>query len=62
MIITIAHLRKAGMCSRQPRQWFARHGLSWSDFIDHGIPEEDVLATGDELGAMVVRKAHEDGE
>lgn len=64
MIITISHLRNAGMCARVARVWGARNGFDWQEFLDHGIPEEDLLATGDALAVRVVEMAHEaeDGE
>jgi len=51
------HLRAAGMCNREPRLWFAAHGFSWSDFVTNGISIEEVEATGDPLGMVVVEVA-----
>lgn len=62
VIVTIAHLRKAGMCTRTPRQWFAKHGLSWNDFVTHGIPESELLATGDSLAHPVIAIARAEAE
>ena len=55
--IHMRHLRAANMCNREPRRWFAAHGFSWSDFIQHGIPAETVAATGDPLALIVVEAA-----
>lgn len=62
MIITIDHIRAAGMCARQSRVWAARHGIDWTDFLTNGIPEEVLLATGDVLAAQVVEVAHQEAE
>lgn len=45
------------MCNREPRLWFAAHGFSWSDFVTNGISIEEVEATGDPLGMVVVEVA-----
>lgn len=45
------------MCARGARLWFKQHGLSWSDFVAHGIAEEKLIQTGDELGLLVVQTA-----
>lgn len=58
--IYMRHLRMANMCNREPRIWFKRHGLSWSDFIANGISAEDILATGDELVKIVVAAAQKE--
>lgn len=47
-----------GFCARGCRAWFAEHGLSWSDFVAHGLPEEVLAATGDELALRVIAHAH----
>jgi hypothetical protein len=57
MIVTIRHLREAGMCSREPRKWFAKQGLSWTEFVTNGLPEEVLIATGDPLAMKVVEIA-----
>lgn len=54
MIVTMKHVRAAGYCSRQPREWFKQQGLSWSDFVANGIDSEVLLATGDGLAKKVV--------
>lgn len=60
VIVTIKHLRDAGMCAREPRKWFAKQGLSWSDFITDGLPESVLVATGDALAMKVVEIARND--
>lgn len=56
-MIHMRHLRAAGMCNREPRRWFAAHGLSWAEFVDHGIPASVIEATGDPLALIVVEAA-----
>lgn len=64
LIITVQHVHacptfngQPGMCSRGARVWFAAHGLSWADFVAHGIPAETLAATGDALALRVVAHA-----
>lgn len=53
VMVRISHLRAAGMCNREPRAWFKRQGLSWSDFATAGIDAETLYATGDPLAKIV---------
>jgi len=41
-------------CADKARMWFARHGLSWSDFVANGIAASVVIGIGDALGLAVV--------
>lgn len=36
-IVHHRHCRELGYCNRGLRQWFAREGLDWADFLKHGI-------------------------
>lgn len=56
-VVTIAHLRAAGYCARQPRAWMERHGLNWTVFITDGYPVSVLRATGDSLVEPVIRVA-----
>lgn len=60
LIVRMKHLRAAGMCNREPRIWFKRQGLSWSDFITNGIPASILIETGDGLAAKVVEIARQE--
>jgi hypothetical protein len=65
VIVTIRHLRAAGMCSREPRRWFKQQGLNWSDFATEGLPASVLIATADPLALKVVEIAQReaaDGE
>lgn len=57
VVVTHIHLRKARICMGGARRFWARHGLDWSDFVDNGIPEEKLLATGDAQAKRVVEIA-----
>lgn len=67
MIVTRLHMRtikgygkKTGFCAEGGRQWFARYGLDWSDFVKNGIAAERLLATGDALAAALVEHAKQE--
>lgn len=53
-IVTLAHCRQLGYCSRGMRAFFAAHGLDWSEFRERGLPAPTIEATGD---AMALRAA-----
>lgn len=64
LIVTFTHLRtvpgygkRPGYCSGKSREWFARHGYSWSDFLARGIEAEKLLATGCALARALVEHA-----
>lgn len=48
---------QAGYCASGARDWFARHGLSWGEFIAHGIAAHRLAATGCPLAAAVIAHA-----
>lgn len=52
IIVTVAHMRTAKMCSRGARQWFARYNLDFMKFITVGYPIE-VIENTDALGKLV---------
>ncbi len=64
MIITMQHVRsvlvngKVGYCALGTRRFFRRHGLDFSRFLKEGIPEEQLLATGDAMAKRVVEFAY----
>lgn len=33
--------------------WFSRHGLDYTQFLNHGYPASVIEATGDALGKLV---------
>lgn len=60
MQITIQHVRRVHFCSRGARAFFERYGLDWNEFVKNGLPEEAILATGDQMGRDVVEVAWAD--
>ena len=63
VIVTIDHVRAAGLCVHGARTWFARHGLDFRAFLANGLPASVLLATGDAMAARVVdvaRQCHEE--
>lgn len=58
------HLRQSRTCMKNSRMWFNERGWSWSDFLSHGRPLDDFIATGDPLAQPAIRaaqKEHTDG-
>lgn len=69
MIVTVQHLHsvptwttRQGYCHRACREFFKRHDLDWLDFVQHGIDEEKLIATGDALAMRLVEHAREVGD
>jgi hypothetical protein len=56
-LITMRHVRQAGMCSKGARMFFRRHGLDWATFVRQGLPAEKIAATGDAMALKVVEVA-----
>lgn len=51
-------VRKAQMCSRGCRKFFDKHGLDWGKFLKEGVPEEELIRTGDSMALHVVEVHH----
>ncbi|MES0875082.1 hypothetical protein [Sinimarinibacterium thermocellulolyticum] len=63
VLVTIAHVRAAGLCVHGTRTWFARQGLDFRAFLARGLPASTLLATGDAMAQRVVevaRQCHEE--
>lgn len=56
-MITMRDIRRAKMCSKGAREFFARHNLDWSEFLKNGIEEDKLLNTGDAMARRVVEVA-----
>ena len=56
-VITIDHVRAAGLCVNGTRTWFARHDLDFRTFLRDGCDAETLLATGDAMAQRVVSYA-----
>lgn len=59
IIVRHVDMRELGYCNRGARSFFARHGLSWAEFLAGGIEADRLLATGDGMAARVVEHAKE---
>lgn len=59
MIVRLEDMRALRYCSGGAREWFKRHGLDWTRFVLEGLPEEELLATGDGMALAVVERARE---
>lgn len=57
VLVRMEHIRAARMCSRGTREFFERHGLDWSAFLQEGIPGSKLEATGDAMARRVVEVA-----
>lgn len=57
MIVTMADVRKAKMCSGGARRFFRKHDLDWQQFLREGIPAQTLIEIGDAMGLKVVEVA-----
>jgi len=44
-------------CARGGRRFCLRHGLSWSEFLEHGLSSNILEATGDAMAARLIEQA-----
>ena len=58
-LVRIEHVKKAGMCTRGARAWFAHQGLDYQEFLFNGMPASVIEATGDAMGVQVARIARD---
>lgn len=49
LVVHMRHVRAAKICSRGSREFFTKHGLDWSDFLDNGIPASTLERIGDPI-------------
>jgi len=54
VIITHQDMRLMKYCNKGAREFFSRHGLDWALFMAEGLPEETILATGDDMAIQLV--------
>ncbi len=68
MLITLEHARsvpcdgRQGYCAHGMRAFAERHGLDWGRFLREGLPEEDFLATGDDMALRLVAFVRQSAE
>lgn len=60
VIVKMEHMRSLRYCSRGVREFFERHQLNYSDFLQNGISGEELLSASgnDAMAAAVVEVAH----
>lgn len=54
VIVTRQDMITASQCSRGGREFFARHGLDWSDFLKNGIDANKLREINDEMVNQVI--------
>lgn len=57
VIITHADLASCKFCNRGARQFFDRHGLNWSSFLQHGIDSSELEHIDDAMVRQVLDRA-----
>jgi hypothetical protein len=60
ILVRMRHLRAAKLCNRESRVFCRQQGWSWSEFIQNGLPVEQLEATGDPYAMRVARIAREE--
>lgn len=56
-LVSLRHMRMAGVCANGGREWFRRYGLSWETFVREGLPASTIEATGDGIALRVTAEA-----
>jgi hypothetical protein len=56
LMIGVEDLRKSGVCS-DAAKWFESNGMSWREFVLHGIAASRIEATGNAIALRVVAEA-----
>lgn len=56
-VVRMEHLRRLGYCSGGVRAFFARHGLDYGAFLQEGVREDDLIATGDGMALAAIEEA-----
>ena len=57
VIVTMRHVRAAGMCSGGARRIAKERGWDWDGFLEHGISSEILEETGDAMMLKLVEVA-----
>ena len=57
IIVTTADVRALGWCFSGSREWAKRHGLSWAEFVQSGLPVEVFDALHDGFADTLAAKA-----
>ena len=63
MIIHHRHMKmvdNGAICNPGARAWFRQINLDWAQFINEGLPEELLLATGDAMAIATVEEGRKE--
>lgn len=60
IMVRMKHVRAARLCAHGTREWFARHGLPYNEFLTSGLPVEVIEATGDQMALDVAKVARDE--
>lgn len=57
VLVKMEHVRRAKMCSRGARAFFARHNLNFDEFLVTGLDSSLIRATKDAMAIKVAELA-----
>lgn len=57
VLVKMAHVRQAKMCSKGARRFFERHGLDFAQFLATGLDSSLIRGTGDAMAIKVAEVA-----
>lgn len=60
IIIRVHHIRAAKLCGNGVRAWFRHQGVDYNDFLQNGMPIEQVEAMNDGFAEQVCAAAREE--
>ena len=60
--VTMADVRRSGMCARGARVFFVRHNLDWPAFLRTGLPANVLRDTGDAMAIQVCEAAEKEAD
>lgn len=60
--VHIEHIRKARLCMKGTREWFAAQGWCWKSFRESGKPLQDFIDTGDPLTEPLIAVVLEESQ
>lgn len=60
IIATVKHVREEKLCTRGMREWLLHHNFDVTEFVVHGLPAEQLEATGDAFGIRVAARARKE--
>lgn len=56
IILTVADVRRAGLCTKDMRKWLALKGIDLNRFLETGIAADDPRIAGDAYVEKVIAK------